>query len=213
MKFFFFFFLLILRFKADRNYGRHVICNHDIRVGEVLVAEHPFVYLCVPEHFETHCYHCLRRTAAPIPCTKTSSVVFCSKVQWFFFFLSFFLFLLLSFFVVGLQVADHRPEVPALLSQENSLKRLLCFQKCRQEAWAQYYQYEWQYLNWLGLGWCGRIGHLVMRIVTTQGHSSLVQYLADSGCQVPHQTIRMTARTLQKFPIVSHHDMVRRFHD
>ncbi len=55
--------------------------NHDVRVGDVVAAERPFVLVCLPESYETHCYHCLTRTLAPIPCTKTSSVVFCSKVS------------------------------------------------------------------------------------------------------------------------------------
>ena len=74
-------FLFALRYKTERNYGRHVVSNHNVKVGDVIAAEQPFVYVCLPEYYETHCYHCLNRTIAPVPCTKTSSIVFCSKVN------------------------------------------------------------------------------------------------------------------------------------
>ncbi|KAL9956585.1 hypothetical protein ACROYT_G038079 [Oculina patagonica] len=59
--------------------GRHPVATQDIHVGDILVIEKPFASVLLPEHVETHCYHCLRWTAVPLPCYQCSTVRYCSK--------------------------------------------------------------------------------------------------------------------------------------
>ena len=69
------------RFKEDRNYGRHIVTTKDIKIGTVVCSGSAAVRILLPDRYETHCYHCFKRTMAPVPCSKTSMVVFCSMVS------------------------------------------------------------------------------------------------------------------------------------
>lgn len=59
--------------------GRHPVATQDIRVGDILVIEKPFASVLLPEHLETHCYHCLRHVTVPLPCYQCSTVRYCSE--------------------------------------------------------------------------------------------------------------------------------------
>ena len=60
------------------NSGRHPVATQDILVGDILVIEKPFASVLLPEHLETHCYHCLKRVTVPMPCCQCSTVRYCS---------------------------------------------------------------------------------------------------------------------------------------
>lgn len=65
---------------SSPDYGRHSVATQDIFVGDILVIEKPFASVLLPEHVETHCYHCLKRVTVPMPCCQCTTVRYCSVV-------------------------------------------------------------------------------------------------------------------------------------
>lgn len=59
--------------------GRYPVATQNIYVGDTLVIEKPFASVLLPRHLETHCYHCLKRVTAPLPCNQCSTVRYCSE--------------------------------------------------------------------------------------------------------------------------------------
>jgi len=54
---------------------------------------------------------------------------------------------------------------------------VFCSKECRETAWNSYYQKEYLYLNHLSTAWCGRIGHLALRMVTDIGFDKLMSLM------------------------------------
>jgi len=50
---------------------------------------------------------------------------------------------------------------------------VFCSKTCRENAWNTYYQKELVYQNHLATTWCGRIGHLALRMATDMGYDKL----------------------------------------
>lgn len=48
-----------------------VVCTmqaeRDVAVGDVLCVERPYATILLPDHYETHCHHCLQAVLAPLP--------------------------------------------------------------------------------------------------------------------------------------------------
>lgn len=67
-----------LEYKPDR--GRFLVATRDIKPGEVVVHEKPYssTLLLDKHNLNTHCYYCLARCLAPLPCPTCKLVVFCS---------------------------------------------------------------------------------------------------------------------------------------
>ncbi|KAJ9581406.1 hypothetical protein L9F63_023421, partial [Diploptera punctata] len=65
--------------KYSPEMGRYISATRDIKVGDVLAVEKPFASELDPKYFETHCYNCLRRCEALLPCCFCSLVMYCSE--------------------------------------------------------------------------------------------------------------------------------------
>lgn len=50
-----------ISFKHDKARGRFVEANKNIRTGETIVVEQPYVACLLPEMFGTNCHHCFER--------------------------------------------------------------------------------------------------------------------------------------------------------
>ena len=57
----------ILELKHENNRGRYVIANKPVKVGDVLFSELPYASILLPEHYSSHCHHCVSKF----------SIVFC----------------------------------------------------------------------------------------------------------------------------------------
>ncbi|XP_071438729.1 SET and MYND domain-containing protein 4-like [Hetaerina americana] len=68
-----------VKISYDESLGRHIVATRYIGPGEVIAIEDPFASILLPESFLSHCYHCLRRCWALIPCRKCCHVMFCSE--------------------------------------------------------------------------------------------------------------------------------------
>ena len=99
--------LLQLKCRYEEGRGRFAVAAREIKVGELIAKERPYVSLldrelvrcfqvfawwkCFwPTHREvrckkhlfqvkSHCWHCLTCTKSPLPCSSCSGVQFCSR--------------------------------------------------------------------------------------------------------------------------------------
>ena len=51
----------ILELKHENNRGRYVIANKPVKVGDVLFSELPYASILLPEHYSSHCHHCVSK--------------------------------------------------------------------------------------------------------------------------------------------------------
>ena len=58
--------------------GRFAVAKCPIRVGDVVIAEQPFVSVLSMDFYSTHCYHCFKRIESPLGCFGCSSIRYCS---------------------------------------------------------------------------------------------------------------------------------------
>lgn len=47
--------------KKTGNLGRFVVASEQVKTGDTLVVEEPYVACLLPEMFGTHCHHCFER--------------------------------------------------------------------------------------------------------------------------------------------------------
>lgn len=59
------------------EFGRHIVANRDIDVGQQVLMEEKFA--SVAKNDEMACYTCLTETGNFIPCSNCSDVIFCSQ--------------------------------------------------------------------------------------------------------------------------------------
>ncbi|XP_051171324.1 SET and MYND domain-containing protein DDB_G0284059-like [Leptopilina boulardi] len=72
--------------KFNEKYGRHYIANQEIKVGDVLMLQKPFVHTLIPERLseifgtaeQLFCDYCLKLILNPIPCENCTSVIYCT---------------------------------------------------------------------------------------------------------------------------------------
>ena len=64
--------------QSDKIHGRYAVAAEDINAGDIILVEKPFASVCLPECYETHCYHCLARFFIGHPCRSCSTVLYCS---------------------------------------------------------------------------------------------------------------------------------------
>ncbi|XP_044017331.1 SET and MYND domain-containing protein DDB_G0273589-like [Aphidius gifuensis] len=62
-----------------QRFGRHIIANRDIKPGEILGVQKPYVNVVDLRIKYRLCWHCTKQTWASIPCDNCSDVIFCSK--------------------------------------------------------------------------------------------------------------------------------------
>lgn len=63
----------------SEDMGRHVIAKEDIKVGEVLAQEEPYLVLLQKSQFLFSCNYCLSRDLNLHPCDKCCFVLYCSE--------------------------------------------------------------------------------------------------------------------------------------
>ncbi|XP_037955909.1 SET and MYND domain-containing protein 4-like [Teleopsis dalmanni] len=68
-----------VRFDQNREEGRFARANADIKVGEEILVEKPFVAVLLEKYAKTHCENCFSRTAIPVACPKCADVIYCSE--------------------------------------------------------------------------------------------------------------------------------------
>jgi len=68
-----------VQIKYAEGRGRYAVANREIKVGELIAIENPYVSLVDKEFSKSHCWNCLLCTKSPIPCEFCSGVVYCSK--------------------------------------------------------------------------------------------------------------------------------------
>lgn len=49
----------ILEVKMDEKKGRYVVASKPVKVGDVLFSEMPYASVLLPEHYSSHCHHCV----------------------------------------------------------------------------------------------------------------------------------------------------------
>ncbi|CAH2092770.1 unnamed protein product [Euphydryas editha] len=59
--------------------GRHVIAKEDIKVGEVIVEENPYLTLLLKTQYLFCCNYCLSRSLNLLPCDECCFCLYCSK--------------------------------------------------------------------------------------------------------------------------------------
>ena len=52
----------ILEVKYEKNRGRYVTANKKVKVGDILFSELPYASILLPEHYSSHCHHCVSLT-------------------------------------------------------------------------------------------------------------------------------------------------------
>ncbi|VDI42526.1 Hypothetical predicted protein [Mytilus galloprovincialis] len=66
-----------MKFHKDR--GRYLQATCKIPAGSVIIAEKPFATVLLPDHYQTHCHHCIGQLTAVVPCRRCSTVLYCSE--------------------------------------------------------------------------------------------------------------------------------------
>ena len=59
--------------------GRYMVAAQEIRTGDVLMVEEPYASVLFSDFYGSHCYRCMARVVAPVPCAQCSTVVFCGN--------------------------------------------------------------------------------------------------------------------------------------
>lgn len=69
-----------LEVRSDPKYGRHVITNRDLAVGDIVAIESPFCTIVPKAKLYERCEHCYRENSMSlIPCNGCTAVMFCSQ--------------------------------------------------------------------------------------------------------------------------------------
>ncbi|XP_046987699.1 SET and MYND domain-containing protein 4-like [Schistocerca americana] len=64
--------------KYSQDMGRYIQASTNLNPGDVIAIERPFASVLLDDAYYTHCYNCLLRCNALIPCETCSMVMFCS---------------------------------------------------------------------------------------------------------------------------------------
>ncbi|XP_074659911.1 protein-lysine N-methyltransferase SMYD4-like [Tubulanus polymorphus] len=68
-----------IKVKIDSKTGRSLIAADDLRAGDNLIIEEPYVSTQLLKFERERCHHCYAVTKYPVPCNQCSRVVYCSK--------------------------------------------------------------------------------------------------------------------------------------
>lgn len=70
----------LLSVKKNIEFGRYVVTNQDVKAGQILAVEEPFLTIILPELRYQRCTHCLRESQMNLlPCKGCTSAMFCSS--------------------------------------------------------------------------------------------------------------------------------------
>ena len=65
--------------KYSEQAGRYMLAAKEIHTGDVLMAEQPYAAVLFSDFYDSHCYRCMKRVLAPVPCAQCSTVLFCGS--------------------------------------------------------------------------------------------------------------------------------------
>lgn len=65
--------------QIDEKLGRQIIATRDIKPGEIIVVEKPYVSCVKLSNFTNYCGHCFAKTWTSIPCDNCNWCMFCSE--------------------------------------------------------------------------------------------------------------------------------------
>lgn len=69
-----------LEIKQDDTFGRYVITNKDLNVGDIIAIDEPFAFIVPKSKQFERCEHCyIENTMSLIPCRWCTAVMFCSQ--------------------------------------------------------------------------------------------------------------------------------------
>ncbi|XP_058795298.1 SET and MYND domain-containing protein 4-like [Phymastichus coffea] len=69
----------LIKIQYDEKHGRHLIAAKDIKPGQIIYIEKPYIHCVNIENIHLYCSHCLTTTWAGIPCNHCSWTMFCSN--------------------------------------------------------------------------------------------------------------------------------------
>lgn len=71
-----------LTLKTSEEFGRYLVANHDLHVGDVVMIERPFIVCLRPNMRYKRCTHCMAgdQRHALIPCPTCTNAMYCSEV-------------------------------------------------------------------------------------------------------------------------------------
>ncbi|RXG60756.1 SET and MYND domain-containing protein 4 [Armadillidium vulgare] len=65
--------------KVKKKTGRGLYARRELKPGDVIIVEKPYVSALYRDNIETHCNNCFKRFKSPIPCDTCTRVWFCSE--------------------------------------------------------------------------------------------------------------------------------------
>lgn len=68
-----------IEIKVNEKYGRYLVCNKDLKPGDVIYIEKPYTQILSHKKIHAYCSHCFCETWSNIPCDQCSWVMFCSE--------------------------------------------------------------------------------------------------------------------------------------
>jgi len=75
-----------LSLKYSEHEGRHLVASKDLPEGSIIISEHPYAAVLLPQWFDTHCQHCYQLIHLLYPCKQCIEVRYCSddcrKASW-----------------------------------------------------------------------------------------------------------------------------------
>ena len=65
--------------RCAQGRGRYAVARRQVSVGDVLIAEQPYVSVLSYDLYHSHCNHCLKQLEAPLACSQCNFVRYCSE--------------------------------------------------------------------------------------------------------------------------------------
>ncbi|XP_068146195.1 SET and MYND domain-containing protein 4 [Drosophila tropicalis] len=69
----------LVRIDQNKQEGRFARAAADVKIGQELLVERPFVAVLLEKYAKTHCEACFMRTVVPVACPRCADVVYCSE--------------------------------------------------------------------------------------------------------------------------------------
>ncbi|KAK2155570.1 hypothetical protein LSH36_236g00004 [Paralvinella palmiformis] len=69
--------IMQIKYGADR--GRYCVGTSDVKCGDVVMLEPPYISVLEPSHYDRRCYHCFKRIIVPMGCHNCMKVLYCCE--------------------------------------------------------------------------------------------------------------------------------------
>ncbi|KAH8280291.1 hypothetical protein KR018_001592 [Drosophila ironensis] len=69
----------LVRIDRNRQEGRFARASADVKAGQELLVERPFVSVLLEKFAKTHCENCFVRSVVPVACPRCADVIYCSE--------------------------------------------------------------------------------------------------------------------------------------